>query len=122
MGPRGSPSGRSHQGTRLAGLTREAATRQTRRIANWPNGETNNQILPAAPSRAATLHDHADPPNRRCQISRRCEKCGLVHEHFERDGRTAEIERLLVYTVRDGLFCECWVYDQDQTLVDVFLA
>jgi uncharacterized protein len=46
----------------------------------------------------------------------------LVHEHFERDGRTAEIERLLVYTVRDGLFCECWVYDQDQTLVDVFLA
>jgi uncharacterized protein len=46
----------------------------------------------------------------------------LVHEHFERDGRTAEIERLLVYTVRDGLLCECWVYDQDQTLVDVFLA
>ena len=47
----------------------------------------------------------------------------LVRERFERDGRTAEVERLLVYApVRDGLLGECWVYDQDQALVDAFLA
>ena len=46
----------------------------------------------------------------------------LVRERFERDGRTAELERLLVYAVRDGLLSECWVYDQDQALVDAFLS
>lgn len=46
----------------------------------------------------------------------------LVRERFERDGRAAEIERLLVYAVRDGLLGECWVHDQDQALVDAFLA
>jgi uncharacterized protein len=46
----------------------------------------------------------------------------LVRERFERDSKTAEVERLLVYTVRDGLLSECWVYDQDQALVDAFLA
>lgn len=46
----------------------------------------------------------------------------LVRERFSRDGRTAEIERLLVYSVRDGLLWQCWVYDQDQALVDTFLA
>jgi uncharacterized protein len=46
----------------------------------------------------------------------------LVRERFERDGKTAEVERLLVYTVRDGLLSECWVYDQDQAVVDAFLA
>jgi ketosteroid isomerase-like protein len=46
----------------------------------------------------------------------------LVRERFERDGRIAEIERLLVYTVRDGLLSECWVYDQDQAQVDAFLT
>ena len=46
----------------------------------------------------------------------------LVRERLERDGRTAEVERLLVYAVRDGLLSECWVYDQDQTLVDAFLT
>jgi len=45
----------------------------------------------------------------------------LVRERFERDGNTAEFERLLVYAVRDGLLGECWVYDQDQALVDTFL-
>ena len=29
-----------------------------------------------------------------------------------------EVERVLVYTVRDGRLAECWVYDQDQALVD----
>lgn len=46
----------------------------------------------------------------------------LVRELFNRDGKTAEVERLLVYSVRDGLLWQCWVYDQDQALVDSFLA
>ena len=46
----------------------------------------------------------------------------LVRECFERDGKAAELERLLVYTVRNGLLGECWVYDQDQTLVDAYLT
>jgi hypothetical protein len=46
----------------------------------------------------------------------------LVRENFSRDGKTAEVERLLVYSVRDGLLHHCWVYDQDQTLVDEFLS
>ena len=29
-----------------------------------------------------------------------------------------EIERVLVYTVQDGLLRECWVYDRDQRLID----
>lgn len=29
-----------------------------------------------------------------------------------------EIERVLVYTIKDGLLHECWVYDQDQRLID----
>ena len=33
-----------------------------------------------------------------------------------------EIERLLKYTVRDGKLAECWVYDEDQRLVDELLA
>ena len=46
----------------------------------------------------------------------------LVRERFERDGKAAEFERLLVYAVRDGLLWECWVWDQDQAAVDVYLA
>jgi uncharacterized protein len=46
----------------------------------------------------------------------------LVRERFARDSKTAEVERLLVYSVRDGLLHHCWVYDQDQALVDSFLA
>jgi ketosteroid isomerase-like protein len=45
----------------------------------------------------------------------------LVRERFERDGESTELDRLLVYAVRDGLLGECWVYDQDQALVDAFL-
>lgn len=46
----------------------------------------------------------------------------LARELFSRDGRTAELERLLVYAVRDGLLSECWVYDRDQATVDSFFA
>ncbi len=46
----------------------------------------------------------------------------LVREIFQRDGKTAEAERLLVYAVRDELLWQCWVYDHGQALVDAFLA
>jgi ketosteroid isomerase-like protein len=46
----------------------------------------------------------------------------VVRESFHRDGTMAELERVLVYTVRDDLLFECWVHDQDQALVDRFLA
>jgi ketosteroid isomerase-like protein len=46
----------------------------------------------------------------------------VVRERFQRDQRTAEVERLLIYTVRDGLLAECWVYDRDQVLIDEFFA
>ncbi|MBR1246275.1 nuclear transport factor 2 family protein [Bradyrhizobium sp. AUGA SZCCT0169] len=46
----------------------------------------------------------------------------LVRERFERDGKAAEFERLLVYAVRDGLLGECWVWDQDQAVIDTYLA
>jgi len=46
----------------------------------------------------------------------------LARECFSRNGRTATLQRLLVYAVRDGLLSECWVYDRDQGLVDSFLA
>ena len=46
----------------------------------------------------------------------------LARELFSRDGRTAELERLLVFAVRDGLLSECWVYDRDQVTVDSFFA
>ena len=43
-------------------------------------------------------------------------------ERFERNGVSVEIERLLRYGVRDGKLAECWVYDEDQRLVDEHLA
>ena len=46
----------------------------------------------------------------------------LARELFSRDGRNVELERLLVYAVRDGLLSECWVYDRDQVTVDSFFA
>jgi uncharacterized protein len=43
-------------------------------------------------------------------------------EQFERGGRRIEIERLLRYSVRDGKLAECWIYDEDQRLVDEYWA
>lgn len=40
----------------------------------------------------------------------------LVREAMGPDG--AEVERLFVYSVRDGKMDECWAYDSDQALVD----
>ncbi|WP_247383617.1 MULTISPECIES: hypothetical protein [unclassified Bradyrhizobium] len=76
MGTRGSSPGRSRQGSRLAGLTREAATRPIGGIHQWPTGDTQNQI----PSRAFS----ATAPRRLRQIllspsqsNWSCEKYGL---------------------------------------------
>ncbi len=33
-----------------------------------------------------------------------------------------EVDRLLVYRVTDGLLAECWVYDQDQRLIDSIIG
>jgi ketosteroid isomerase-like protein len=46
----------------------------------------------------------------------------MARERFEREGRVCELNRLLVYNVRDGKLVECWIYDADQRLVDEFLA
>jgi len=45
----------------------------------------------------------------------------IAREHFTRDGREDNFVRVLVYTVKDDLLAECWVYDQDQALVDWYL-
>jgi hypothetical protein len=46
----------------------------------------------------------------------------LVRERVDRDGKMAEVQRPLIYSVRDGLLGECRVYDQDQAAIDQFLA
>ena len=46
----------------------------------------------------------------------------LALERFERDGHAVEVERLLKYTVRDGKLAECWIYDEDQSLIDRMFA
>lgn len=46
----------------------------------------------------------------------------IARESFERDGRKAELERVLIYTIKDEKLFECWVYDGDRALVDSFLA
>jgi ketosteroid isomerase-like protein len=52
------------------------------------------------------------------------ERFGIVValEKLERDGKPVEVERLLKYTVRDGKLAECWIYDEDQRLVDELFA
>lgn len=45
----------------------------------------------------------------------------LARERFSRDGREAVVERLLVYTARDGRLDACWVHETDQALADSFL-
>ena len=44
----------------------------------------------------------------------------VARERFEREGRVAEVVRVLKYTVRDDKIAECWVYDQDQELIDSY--
>jgi len=44
----------------------------------------------------------------------------LAQERWERDGRTLDLNRVLVYHTRDGKLAECWIYDEDQRAVDEF--
>ena len=44
----------------------------------------------------------------------------LGREHWSRDGRELDVERVLVFHLRDGKLSECWVYDDDQRAVDEF--
>ncbi len=46
----------------------------------------------------------------------------IVREAVTIDGVEREIERVLVYRTEAGLLAECWVYDQDQRLVDAALS
>lgn len=46
----------------------------------------------------------------------------LTRERFERDGRSLELDRVLVFTIRDDQLHECWLYDRDQRAVDEFWA
>lgn len=46
----------------------------------------------------------------------------IAREAFERGALRAELERVLVYTVKDGKLHHCWVYDGDQALIDRFFA
>jgi ketosteroid isomerase-like protein len=42
----------------------------------------------------------------------------IARERLTVDGEPVEIERVLIYTVKDGLLHECWIYDSDQSLID----
>jgi ketosteroid isomerase-like protein len=46
----------------------------------------------------------------------------IAVERFQRAGASVEIERMLRYSVRDGKLAECWIYDEDQRLVDEYWA
>jgi uncharacterized protein len=46
----------------------------------------------------------------------------VVRERFERDGHTADVQRVLLYRVVDDRIVECWLYDEDQDLIDRFWA
>ena len=46
----------------------------------------------------------------------------IVREAITVGGVEHEIERALVYRQQAGLLAECWVYDQDQRLIDAALS
>ena len=42
----------------------------------------------------------------------------IARERLGLGAAAVEVERVLVYAVRDGLLHQCWVYDADQRLID----
>jgi uncharacterized protein len=42
----------------------------------------------------------------------------ISREALGKGDARVEVERVLVYAVRDGRFTECWVYDADQELIE----
>jgi len=46
----------------------------------------------------------------------------IARERLMKGDQPVEVERLLVYRVDDGLLAECWIYDQDQRLIDAIVG
>src|SRR5437868_4026484 len=46
----------------------------------------------------------------------------IAREALTHNGQDIEIERLFLYRIADGLLRECWLYDQDQRLIDEIVA
>ncbi len=46
----------------------------------------------------------------------------MVREQFSDGGKTTDVQRLLVYSILEDRLHECWVYDQDQALIDQLLS
>ncbi len=42
----------------------------------------------------------------------------IARERLMVDGAPVDVERVLVYTVKNELLHECWIYDADQALID----
>ncbi|HAH08664.1 MAG TPA: nuclear transport factor 2 family protein [Alphaproteobacteria bacterium] len=42
----------------------------------------------------------------------------IAHEALGPANARVEVERLLVYRIESGLLRECWIYDQDQALIN----
>jgi hypothetical protein len=75
----------------------------------------------------ATLAKFAERTNRRLisivdVMAGRKRAVIIARESFERGGRKEELERILVYAINDEKLHECWVFDGDRAVVDLFLA
>ncbi len=44
----------------------------------------------------------------------------VARERLTRDGESAVVDRVLLYRLADDRIAECWLYDQDQALIDRF--
>jgi len=42
----------------------------------------------------------------------------VATERFTRDGESHEVTRVLRYRIAHDQFVECWLYDEDQSLID----
>jgi len=46
----------------------------------------------------------------------------IARESLRGRGHVAQVERVLVYAVKDGLLSECWVYDQHPAVIDAIVG
>lgn len=44
----------------------------------------------------------------------------MALERWEREGKSLDVRRVLLYHVRDGQLTECWIFDDNQRAVDEF--
>ena len=76
MGHRRAPPGRSRPSPRLAGLTREAATRSSAASSPRPNGDIQSQIaISAFGATILIVFRRSSYPSPKSNLP--CEKCGL---------------------------------------------